>query len=499
MKRTDDFRAGAISVALPTMVGMVVTYLYQVIDALWIARLGAGAPTAVVMAGAILALFLALNDVAGIGSLPLFTQAYGAGDHEGTGALFRKAIVLKFHMGLLLGALYLLFLEKGLFLYTANAEIAEPARRYGGLMALSIVLVMPYYTINTALRVIGHARKTMITALCCSLVNILLDPLLIFGAGPGATLPAEFSRVGGRLLLGAGSPELFGHLSVPSMGVCGAALATVLSQLAGLLVAGGLLARGGKGIRCFPRKVAELLPDPAFCRRTFAIGLPAGAMVILFNLEQNLVVSLMEKYGTDASDGFGIASRVRHLIFVATWGLSVGASISAGRLIGAGRHDEIRRGMGGLALAAGLLLSVIALPAFLFAREILALFTPDSPAVVESGAMILRFFILISFLSCAALLRQAVFEGAGRNVPILKANLLAILLLEMPLLVAVQRGFDLGIPYFMGGMLLGAAAQLLLMNHLFHTDRWEVNRRAVPKRPSSPPNTPPLRPLKEEA
>lgn len=459
-----------LSIAIPSLVGFVVNYTHNLVDAYWVAKLGPGAPTAVIIAGAIFSILMAVNEIIGISTVPLFTQAFGAKDNERTGYLIFQGILLKAILSVIFGFVFLFIVNNLLFLYTDKQLIIKMVQDYGNIFFLSLVIIMPYATMQTALRSIGEANKTMIIAILITIFNLLLDPILIFGKGAAAKITWDYLKISGVPLLGTGSADfpLFG--SVPSLGIKGAALATVITQFMGILFSLYFLIGNRPGIRIFKKRFFKF--DKEVIIKMLTIGIPGGAIAFIFNFENNFVTSLAANYGLSVSDGFGIASRIKGIMFMGTFGLSLGAAISVGQFIGAGRIDEIRRDMKKLILVSLGLLSIINIPIFIFSPFIISLFT-DIPETIKSGSVFLRFFSIIPYLIATSLLFESVFMGAGKNFPRLIATSSVLILLEFPLMYTMQK--VLGFPWYNIGIIqCGVGVVYIIVDYfMFRSKLWE--------------------------
>ena len=461
----------SVSIALPTMVGFAVNYAYQLVDAWWVAQLGPGAPTAIIIAGAVFSLLMSINEIIGISTIPLFTQAFGKKDKEKTGYVIFQGILLKAVLGFIFSFLFLILINNFLYIYTDNAEITAMVKEYGNYIFVSLFLIMPFATIQTALRTIGEANKTMIISIISTFFNLILDPILIFGAGEKATISLDYFSNGSFRLLGEGSQPLLGIISIPSLGIKGAAIATILTQFLGLITAGIFLLKNREKIKVFQFKFLKF--DKNLIIKMLTIGIPAGAIAFIFNFEQNFVTSIAANYGVAISDGFGIASRIRGIMFMSTFGLSIGASIAAGQYIGRGEFSQIRKEMKNLILVVVGLLSVLCIPIFIFSPFIMRLFSQNAETVY-SGTVFLRFFSIIPYLIAICMMFESVFTAAGKNLPRLFATSLIVLGFEFPIMFISHYYFNL--PYWgIGTIMVGTGIIYIITDYiLFSTKMWEV-------------------------
>jgi|GEM_PF-5742244 len=470
MNKENSFTWLTLSIAIPSLVGFVVNYTHNLVDAYWVAKLGPGAPTAVIIAGAIFSILMAVNEIIGIGTVPMFTQAFGSKDKERTGYLIFQGIMLKVVLGVLFGFVFLFTVNNLLFLYTDKQLIVKMIEDYGNIFFLSLVIIMPYATMQTALRSIGEANKTMIIAVLITIFNLLLDPLLIFGKGTVATINWDYLKIAGLPFLGTGSDPLPLIGSIPSLGIKGAAIATVATQFMGIIFSLYFLVRNRPGIKIFKKDFFRF--DKKVIIKMLTIGIPGGAIAFIFNFENNFVTSLAANYGLSISDGFGIASKIKGIMFMGAFGLSLGSAISVGQFIGAGRIPEIRHDMKKLILVSLVLLSIINIPIFIFAPTIISFFN-GLQDTIKAGAVFLRFFSIIPYLITISMLFESVFTGVGKNFPRLIATSSVMILLEFPLMYTMQK--VLGFPWYNIGVIqCGVGVVYIIVDYfMFKSKLWE--------------------------
>ncbi len=284
--RDHGFRRSAARIGAFASLSYAVDYSFQLVDIFWVARLGAGAPTAIAIASSALFLVLALNEVVGAGTVPLFAQAAGSGDRERTGHVILQALLLKLVLGAVMALAFGAFMLWAVPLYDIDAAARGHLAAYGQVIWLSLLLVPAYSTMMTALRSLGGEADAARASALALLLNMALNPALIFGVG-----------------------------SWPGLGIVGAAWATVLAQAAATVLAARSLARNRFGARVF--SAANLGWHPPLYRGIAIIGLPLGGVMALYNLEHAAVTAIAVSFGTAVSDGFGIGARICGFLFMA--------------------------------------------------------------------------------------------------------------------------------------------------------------------------------------
>ncbi len=438
--RGHGFQRSAARIGAFASLSYAVDYSFQLVDIFWVARLGAGAPTAIAIASSALFLVLALNEVVGAGTVPLFAQAAGSGDRERTGHVILQALLLKLALGAGMALAFGAFMLWAAPLYDIGAGTRGHLAAYGSVIWLSLLLVPAYSTMMTALRSLGGEADAARASALALLLNMALNPVLIFGVG-----------------------------SWPGLGIVGAAWATVFAQAVATVLAARSLAKNRFGARVF--SAANLGWHPPLYRGIAIIGLPLGGVMALYNLEHAAVTAIAVSFGTAVSDGFGIGARICGFLFMAVFGTAVGASVTVGLHLGAGRADVVRQALPRFAGAGTATFGAVALPLALLGDELVGLFTQDA-ATVAAGGTYLRFMAAALCLLCAHHVFNAAFEGAGRNMPVLLASAGMYLGVELPAVLALAFLDALNPETLWAAMTLTAAVGALLSALLFRHGGW---------------------------
>ncbi len=210
---------------------------------------------------------------------------------------------------------------------------------------------------------------------------------------------------------------------------------------------------------------------PHLYRGIAIIGLPLGGVMLLYNLEQAAVTAIAVSFGTAVSDGFGIGARICGFLFMAVFGIAVGASVTVGLHLGAGRVDTVRLALPRFAGAGTAAFGAVALPLALFGEELVRLFTLDA-ATVAAGGTYLRFMAAALCLLCAHHVFNAAFEGAGRNMPVLLASAAMYIGVELPAVLALAFLDVLTPEALWAAMTFAAAAGAILSVLLFRHGGW---------------------------
>ena len=436
-----------LAMSVPVMLGYLAQTLYDLVDLFWIGRLpGASAALGgVTIFLQLLWLVEFLNEVIGISSVSLISQSFGAGRLERTRTVIEQTLVFKALVALAAGLLGFAILRPVVGLYTRDPQVLEAALGYGRLRLLALPLMFSSYSVITALRNIGDARRPMYILAFCAALNAVLDPLLMFRRVPVLGLP------------GLG------------LGVFGASLATVASTALSFLLGLWFLFSGRTRVHLAWSGLLRL--EPEIDRKLLTIGLPAGAENLVRNGAQAVVLKVISLYGTAAVAALGIVYRLFVFALMMLVGLHMGAGTVAGQNLGAERLQRARSACRTAALIGlGLMLLLGAL-AWAWSRPLLGLFTVD-PQAIELGVPLLRIFCLALLFLAVTFGLGSAFSAAGFNLPFLVSSLISKLAFQVPFLLLLRLAFRAPLNLVWASFLGTEIVELAVVWRYYRSGRW---------------------------
>lgn len=400
------------ALAGPAILAKALHAALGLVDVFWVGRLGA-APTAAVTTSFFASWVLAsATDLSAIGILAHVARNAGAGDRERAGHAAAQGLLLGTLLGVVLAALAwpgarLLFAGLG-----TDPEVTRAGIVYLRVFYLAAPLTFAYINCEFILRAAGDTRTPMLVTGGMVLLNAVLDPLLIYGLGP-----------------------------FPRLEVLGAALATLLSQLAAVLLFALLAVRRHPS---FPLRVASLRRlDAPLARSMLAIGAPGMAVGVLFSAIYLFMSSIAARLGTRELAVLGLANRCEAITYLTTNGFGAATATMVGQNLGAGRPERSARAawysagwMGLFGLASGALL-------FVFPRQVLGLFTSDA-GVIEVGVPYLRILALTQPMMALEIVFEHAFAGAGDTLPPMLISV-PMNLVRVPLVLWVVESLEAGL------------------------------------------------------
>jgi putative MATE family efflux protein len=415
---------------------------FNIIDMLFVGRLGPEAIAAVAMSGAIIHMIMTLVIGVDMGMRALVARFYGA---EEIGQARRVA-----GQALLLGGILTLFLASGgafwrrdlLMLLGAQPQVVDLGSSYLLVLFGGIITMVYMFFVSGILQSIGDAKTPMRVGALAFVVNILLDPLLIFGWGP-----------------------------VPAYGVAGAAWATVLSRgLAGVMLLAALFNHTD-----FRVKLADLKPDFPLLRRIGRIALPGALQIGCYSGSDIFSTRLLAVFGTTTVAAFGVANRSVMLLMIVGFGLGGAAATLVGQNLGAGQTKRAEQsvwiisGLYAIVLAFGTVGYYWGAPAFIGA------FTSDK-ATLALGVDCIRIFCFGFIFMPFNLIFGRALQGAGDTLSPLFITALCRLPLLLGLLYWLPRHFAQSTDGLWYSFLVALVVEGLLKLAWFQRGAWKTQQ-----------------------
>ncbi|UTF58740.1 MATE family efflux transporter [Gilvimarinus sp. DA14] len=411
------FLYGSISRALltlsvPIILANILQAGYQLTDTYWVGRLGADAVAAVSVSTPVTFLVVALGAGLGMAGTTLTAQYIGAGRPDKVNQVAAQTLLMVAVLSLLLGSLGFIFAPDFLALLGISSAVFDGALAYMRTSFAGVVFVFAFFMMQSLMRGVGQTKIPLIIVALTLLLNMALDPLLIFGFGP-----------------------------LPGLGVMGAALATLITQ--GLAAVAGLWVfwRGQHGIHL---SLPLFKPDFAYIKKACALGLPGSIELSTRSLGVMIMSFLAASFGTLAIAAYGIGANILQVITIPAMGLSMAVSTLVGQNMGAGfaeRAERITR----LGAVYGLLsLSLIGALVFWQAANIVAFFVPDEADVIAEGGQFIRIMALAWGGIGVQLCVVAAFRASGNMVNAMVLALVSQWLLQFPLAYVLSKHTSLG-------------------------------------------------------
>lgn len=378
MLATEPVRRLLWRLSIPAMAGMLTMSLYHVVDTIFIGRgVGSLAIAGVTIVFPVMMLMMALGMMVGIGAASVVSRRLGAGTIGSAEETLGTTVALVVCFGLVLSAAGLSMSESLMRLFGASDAVIQYSLQYVQVVLLFGVFGMYPMALNNLARAEGNARKAMTTMIMGAVLNLVLDPVFIFGL----------------------------HL-----GVRGAAIATVISQATTSVYITAYFLSGKSTLRL---RLSLIRLHTRVAREVLAVGFPSfvrmgAASIIVLVINRTLVL-----YGGDMSvAAYGIVNRSMLFLAMPLMGIAQGLQPVLGFAYGARRFDRASD-VTTYALVIASLLSIAAfLVLYLLPHPIMGLFTTDA-SLVQEGVHASRRVFLVFFLVGFQIVGSTVFQSLG--------------------------------------------------------------------------------------
>jgi putative MATE family efflux protein len=386
--------------AVPMLLELVLESAFAVVDIFFVAQLGASAVATVGLTETYLFLLYAIASGLATAVTAVIARRVGEGRGDEAGLSAVQAVLLAVVVSVPFALAGIVWSRELLQLMGADAWVLAHGQRYLQWMLGSNVVIMLLFVVNAVFRGAGDAAMAMRVLWLANGLNIVLDPLLIFGLGP-----------------------------VPAMGVEGAAIATTIGRSAGVLMQLWILLRGSKHLRIAREALRWHGATMLQIARTSLGGI---AQMIVAMTAWIFLMRILASVSTEAVAGATIAMRIMMFTLMPAWGMSNAAATLVGQNLGAGepaRAEAAVWRIGWMNMAFTLAVSV----AFFVAHDrIVGLFTTDA-AVIAIGGEWLSILAYSYFVYGWWMVAVQAFNGAGDTMTPTWINLVFFWLIQIPL------------------------------------------------------------------
>jgi len=432
-----------VLLAIPMVLEMLMESVFAVADIFFVSMLGAEVVATVGLTETVMALVYTVAAGLSIGVTALVARRVGEQDEEAAARATVQAVALGAALAVVLGVVGLAYARPLLRLMGASADVVAVGSGYAAVTLGGSGVVLLLFLLNAAFRGAGDAAVAMRVLAVANGLNIVLDPVLIFGLGP-----------------------------FPEMGVAGAAVATAASRVIGVAFQLAVLLRGDGRLRVRARHVGI---QPAVMWRLVRLSGTGTLQSLIGTVSWIGLMRIVAEFGSEALAGYTVAIRVILFALLPAWGFGNAAATMVGQGLGAGDPDRAERAVW-LAGLMNLALLGSAATAFLVAAPgIIGLFGTDA----ETSAYAVRCLRLVSvsfyLYAFGAVLTQS-FNGAGDVWTPTLLNLVCIWVFEFPLAWTLAFPLGMGADGVFIALACSFSAITVVSALVFRRGRW---RRVV--------------------
>lgn len=410
-----DYTQGSIGRAIfllsvPMVLEMLMESLFGIVNVFWVSRLGAQPVAIVGTTEALLVLVFGIAMGLSMATTALVARRVGEGNPAEAGRAAAQAVLLGLLVSVPLG-LVGLFFTPGLFaLMGAEPGVIIHGAPYGQIILSTNLIIMLLFLINAIFRGAGDAALAMRALWLGNLVNLVLDPCLIFGLGP-----------------------------FPELGVTGSAIATTIGRGLAVVYQLSVLSRHRGRV---PITRAQWQPDGKLLWELVTISAGGVFQYLVATASWMWLVRIVAYFGATAVAGYTIAMRIIVVTILPSWGMANAAATLVGQNLGAGEPQRAEKSVWLAGLCNTVFLGVVTVVFVLFAEKLIGIFTED-PTVVPAGVAALRIVSFGFIFYAYGMVMTQSFNGAGDTWTPTWINLACYWAFQLPLAYALARGAGL--------------------------------------------------------
>jgi putative MATE family efflux protein len=399
-----------IALSLPGIASSITTSLYNIVNTIWVARLGHEAIAALTIVFPYQILFYAIGGGTGIGISALVSRRFGERNVDATNHVAGQIFFISAFWGLLFMLVAVFFANSILPVIGATPDILEYSKQYFVITSYGAPLMILAMVMSSLIRGSGDAVKAMMVMVTGTIINLILDPFLILGIGP-----------------------------FPKMDVRGAAIATVIAQSCGALLGLYFFFSHKTAYRI---KAAHVRPDSSILRDIYRVGAPSAILQVTESLAFMLFNIVVSSFGSIPIAAVGIVMRVSDFAYMPIMGVSYGLLPVVGYCFGARNFKRLWQALKLATVDIVILLIVISALIEIFAPQLIGIFEND-PAFLAVTVPAMRIMMATMVLIGPNIMVVTAFQGISKGRTALILSLIRQFIVFVPALYLFRYLFEL--------------------------------------------------------
>jgi putative MATE family efflux protein len=443
-----DFTSGSLRRAIfllsvPMVLEMMMESVFAIADIYFVGKISMEAVATVGITESLITLVYAFGVGFSMATTALVSRRIGEKDKEGAAVAAFQSILTGLIVSLAIAIPGIIFAGDLLRLMGASEAIYSEMSSYTAIMLGGNAVIMLLFIINAVFRSAGDAAISMRVLLVANGLNIILDPLLIFGFGP-----------------------------IPALGITGAAIATNIGRGIAVIYQFYLLFNGKKRVQLLARHLEVHFKT---IRKLIRLSLGGIGQYIIATSSWIFLMRIMAEFGDHAVAGYTIAIRVIIFTLLPSWGISNAAATLVGQNLGAKQPDRAQRSVWTTGKINMILMGVISVFLFLIPSFFMELFSDDQ-VVIQNGILCLRVLSLGFILYGLGMVLVQALNGAGDTFTPTKINFVCFWMIEIPLawLFAKNTGFHEQGVYM--AIVIAESIMTLIALWYFKRGKWKIKQ-----------------------
>ncbi len=437
---TGSIRKAVFMLSVPMILEMLMESIFALVDIIYVSRVSVNAVATIGLTESVVTLVYAVAIGLSMAATAVVARRVGEKDKIGANQAAVQVIILGIGVSLIVSVLGILYPKEILGLMGAEPDLIAEGYGYTQILLGGNMTIMLLFLINAIFRGAGNASIAMWTLVLSNGLNIILDPIFIFGFGP-----------------------------IPAYGVEGAAIATTIGRGTAVIFQLGILFYGWGKIKI---AFKDLVIRGSVMLNLVKVSLGGIGQFLIGTSSWVFLMRIMSEFGSEVLAGYTIAIRVMMFTFMPSWGMSNAAATLVGQNLGAGKPDRAEKSVWITGKYNAIFMVVVSLIYLIFAHEILAWFSPEKE-VVRYGALCLQVIAAGYVFYAYGMVVIQSFNGAGDTKTPTYINFVCFWLFQLPFAYLLAVTLEIGPLGVFLAIVLAEAMIAIVGIVLFRKGKWK--------------------------
>ncbi|MGC8954801.1 MAG: MATE family efflux transporter [Fervidobacterium sp.] len=424
--------------AWPLIVSNALQTIYNIVDSYFLGKLGPIQFSASTITWPVIFTFISLAMGFSNAGIAIVSQYYGKRDIKGVKNSMGQLYLVTISIGLLSTVVGIIFAKPVLSSIAGPSKDVLPyALSYYIVDMLGLPLVFVINSTTSAMRALGDSQFGMRITLYMNIINVVFDPLLIFGVGP-----------------------------LPKLGVAGAAWATNVGRLIAALISIYHVTSHRAAIKI---SKTDLVPNWHLAALIFKLGLPSAFGQSLTSAGFAIIMKYVAMFGPAVISAYGIGNRVTNLVSMVSFGLAGAISTMVGQFVGAKRFKDAQQSVYKAFFWNVVIVGILSLLTFMYGKQMTRFFINDAE-VIKMGEIYFRYISFSLPIFTGYMIYNSALIGAGKTVLTMIGDILRLWVIRIPIIAVLS--LTLGFKGIFVGMIISNLIVFLLTYLFFKFSNW---------------------------
>ncbi|GAA4897953.1 MATE family efflux transporter [Flaviramulus aquimarinus] len=443
--KQQEFTSGSIRraifmLAVPMILEMLMESIFALVDIMYVSQISVNAVATIGLTESVIVLIYAVAIGLSIAATAIVARRVGEKDLKGASNAAVQVMFLGIIVAIIVSLIGVLYPKEILEIMGGSPELIEEGYGYTKILLGGNMTIMLLFLINAIFRGTGEASISMWTLILSNGLNIILDPMFIFGFGP-----------------------------IPAFGVEGAAIATTIGRGTAVIFQLAILFFGYSKIKI---GIKDIIIRVGVMLNLIRVSLGGIGQFLIGTSSWVFLMRIMSEFGSEVLAGYTIAIRVMLFSLMPAWGMSSAAAALVGQNLGAKKPDRAEQSVWKTSTYCSIFMGVISVIYLVFAPQIIALFNETSD-VIKYGSLCLRIMTAPFVFYGFGMIVVNAFNGAGDTKTPTYINFICFWLLQLPIAYLAAITFDYGPLGVFWGIALGEVAMTIIAIIWFKRGHWK--------------------------